>query len=43
MGLAIKLVWLTRGPLGLRVPRLFETDSNTPYYFLIVLLVYLPI
>jgi branched-chain amino acid transport system permease protein len=41
MGLAIKLVWLTRGPLGLRVPRLFETDSNTPYYFLIVLLVYL--
>ena len=28
MGLATKMVWLTRGPLGLRVPRLFETDSN---------------
>ncbi len=41
MGLAIKMVWLTRGPLGLRVPRLFETESNFPFYFLIVILVYL--
>ena len=41
MGLATKLVWLTRGPLGLRTPRIFETDSNEPYYFLIVALLYL--
>lgn len=41
MGLAIKMVWLTRGPLGLRVPRLFETESNVPFYFLIIILVYL--
>ena len=36
MGLAIKMVWLTRGPLGLRVPRLFETSSNVSYYYLIL-------
>jgi branched-chain amino acid transport system permease protein len=41
MGLATKLVWLTRGPLGLRTPQLFETDSNEPYYFLIILLLFL--
>jgi len=41
MGLAIKMVWLTRGPLGLRTPRLFETDSNVPFYFLIISLVFL--
>jgi len=44
MGLTTKMVWLTRGPLGLRTPRLFETDSNLPYYFLIItmlLLIYL--
>ncbi|WP_024336456.1 branched-chain amino acid ABC transporter permease [Desulfotignum balticum] len=41
MGLAIKMVWLTRGPLGLRTPRLFETESNVPFYFLIIILVYL--
>ncbi len=41
MGLATKMVWLTRGPLGLRVPRLFETESNVPFYFLIIILVYL--
>ena len=40
MGLAIKMVWLTRGPLGLRTPRLFETDSNVPFYFLIVIFLY---
>ena len=40
MGLAIKMVWLTRGPLGLRTPRLFETESNFPFYFLIILLVF---
>ncbi len=41
MGLAIKMVWLTRGPLGLRTPRLFESESNVPYYFLIVTLLYI--
>ena len=40
MGLAIKLVWLTRGPLGLRTPRLFATESNVPFYFLIVILLF---
>ncbi|MGA6925969.1 MAG: branched-chain amino acid ABC transporter permease [Desulfosarcina sp.] len=34
MGLATKMVWLTRGPLGMRVERLFETQSNAPYYYL---------
>ena len=38
MGLATKLVWLTRGPLGLRVPRLFNTESNIPFYYLAILL-----
>jgi branched-chain amino acid transport system permease protein len=33
MGLATKMVWLTRGPLGMRVDRLFETSSNVPYYY----------
>ncbi|MCP3899685.1 MAG: branched-chain amino acid ABC transporter permease [Desulfobacteraceae bacterium] len=41
MGLATKLVWLTRGPMGLRTPRLFETDSNAPFYFLIIILLFL--
>jgi branched-chain amino acid transport system permease protein len=41
MGLATKLVWLTRGPLGLRVPRIFEGDSNAPYYFIIIILLFL--
>ncbi len=40
MGLAIKMVWLTRGPLGLRTPRLFETESNLPFYFLIIMLLF---
>jgi branched-chain amino acid transport system permease protein len=38
MGLATKMVWLTRGPLGLRTPRLFETASNIPYYYIMLLL-----
>jgi len=41
MGLATKMVWLTRGPLGLRTPRLFATDSNVPFYFLIIILLFL--
>ncbi|MGW8192965.1 MAG: branched-chain amino acid ABC transporter permease [Desulforhopalus sp.] len=36
MGLATKMVWLTRGPMGLRVERLFDTQSNAPYYYLIL-------
>jgi branched-chain amino acid transport system permease protein len=36
MGLATKMVWLTRGPLGMRVDRLFDTPSNVPYYYLIL-------
>ena len=36
MGLALKMVWLTRGPLGLRCPVLFETASNLPYFYTIV-------
>ncbi len=38
MGLITKMVWLTRGPLGLRCPQLFETSSNVPYYYLIIAL-----
>jgi branched-chain amino acid transport system permease protein len=34
MGLATKMIWLTRGPMGLRVDRLFQTASNVPYYYL---------
>lgn len=36
MGLITKMVWLTRGPLGLRCPQLFDTSSNLPYYYLIL-------
>jgi branched-chain amino acid transport system permease protein len=36
MGLATKMVWLTRGPLGMRVDRLFDTASNVPYYYLLL-------
>jgi branched-chain amino acid transport system permease protein len=38
MGLATKMVWLTRGPLGLASPPLFQTSSNLPYYYLILIL-----
>jgi branched-chain amino acid transport system permease protein len=41
MGLAVKMVWLTRGASGLRTVRLFETDSNVPFYFLIIILLFL--
>lgn len=40
MGLAIKMVWLTRGPLGLRVPRLIETNSNEPYYYIMLIMLF---
>ncbi|SDP60524.1 branched-chain amino acid ABC transporter permease [Desulforhopalus singaporensis] len=36
MGLATKLVWLTRGPMGMRVDRLFDTPSNVPFYYLLL-------
>lgn len=38
MGLTTKLVWLTRGPLGLRSDRLFESSANTPYYYVILVM-----
>jgi branched-chain amino acid transport system permease protein len=41
MGLATKMVWLTRGPLGLRTPRLFNTDSNLVFYFTIIILLFI--
>ena len=34
MGLATKMVWLTRGPMGLRVDRLFASSSNLSFYYL---------
>ncbi|MCF8070255.1 MAG: branched-chain amino acid ABC transporter permease [Desulfobacterales bacterium] len=34
-GLAIKLVFLTEGPLGLNCPTLLETSSNLPYFYII--------
>ena len=38
MGLTTKMVWLTRGPLGLRAPKLFETTSNAPYFYTILVI-----
>lgn len=38
MGIAQKWVSLTRGMLGLRVPRLFDTPSNVPYFYLALLM-----
>lgn len=37
MGLCTKLVWLTRGPAGLAVPKLFDSASNVPYYYTIII------
>jgi len=36
MGIATKWVSLTRGPLGLRCPRLLDTASNLPYFYIIL-------
>ncbi len=36
MGLATKMVWLTRGPMGMRVNRLFDTASNVPFYYMLL-------
>ena len=36
MGLATKMVFLTRGALSLRCPRLLETSSNVPYFYIIL-------
>jgi branched-chain amino acid transport system permease protein len=38
MGLATKLVWLTRGPLGLRTERLFDSSSNLSFYYLVLVM-----
>jgi len=38
MGVARNLVDLTRGSLGLSVPLLFESTSNRPYYFVILVM-----
>jgi branched-chain amino acid transport system permease protein len=38
MGLCIKMVWLTRGALGLQVPRMIKTDSNLPYYYMMIIM-----
>jgi branched-chain amino acid transport system permease protein len=38
MGLATKLTWLTRGPLGLASPPFFKTSSNLPYYYMILVI-----
>jgi branched-chain amino acid transport system permease protein len=40
MGLAIKMVWLTRGPLGLRVPRLIQSEANQPYYYIMLIMLF---
>lgn len=36
MGLTIKMVWLTRGPMGLQVDRLIDSQTNVPYYYIIL-------
>ncbi|MBF0528221.1 MAG: branched-chain amino acid ABC transporter permease [Deltaproteobacteria bacterium] len=41
MGLATKMMWLTRGPLGLKTPKLFESGSNTPYYYTIIAMMFI--
>ena len=38
LGLVNKMVWLTRGPLGLRTARFFEGDSNLPYYYVVLVM-----
>ena len=38
MGICQKWVPLTRGMLGLRAPQLFETSSNVPYYYMILIM-----
>ncbi|MFV0438448.1 MAG: branched-chain amino acid ABC transporter permease [Desulfopila sp.] len=36
MGLAIKMVDLTRGPLGLQAEQLLNSQTNAPYYYIIL-------
>jgi branched-chain amino acid transport system permease protein len=38
MGLARNLTWLTRGPSGMAPPVLFSTESNIPYYYVIMVM-----
>jgi branched-chain amino acid transport system permease protein len=41
MGLARNLVDLTRGPLGLNTPTFLETASNRPYYYIILVMMFI--
>ena len=41
MGLNLKMVWLTRGPLGLRCPVLFNSSSNLHYFYTILIMLVL--
>jgi len=41
MGLARNLVDVTRGMLGLNVPRLLTTSDNLPYYYIILAMLFL--
>ncbi len=36
LGITRNLSSITRGPLGLSVPTLFDSDSNLPYYYVVV-------
>lgn len=36
LGLTRNLVTLTRGPMGLSTPRLLESSSNAPYFYVVV-------
>lgn len=40
MGLARNMVDVTRGPLGLSVPTFLETASNRPYYYIILVMMF---
>lgn len=41
MGLARNLVDLTRGPLGLNSPTFLETANNRPYYYIILVMMFI--
>jgi branched-chain amino acid transport system permease protein len=41
MGLARNLVDLTRGPLGLNSPTFLDTASNRPYYYIILIMMFI--
>ena len=41
MGLARNMVDITRGPLGLNTPTFLETASNRPYYYIILVMMFI--